>query len=365
MNKIKKTKRLILSFALIFIFALSLAACAKTDIPTYYSYDDFSKYITLGEYKDLTYKNVEAKVPDKQVNEEIGYKLLENSTKKEIKEGTVAEDSVIKIDYEGTIDGKKEESATAKDQEIDIANSSFIDGFVESMVGRSVGDNYDVDLNFPEDYANEELRGKPVTFNITIKAIIESKVPELTDEYCKKYTEYDNVKDYKASVRKSLEDQAEKKAIDDRRTELFGKILDASKVVELPEKELAATKEKIIKTYHDLAEQYGMEYEEFLGSYTGMSEKDFNTQVDGAAENTVKQQLTVYALAKELDISISKKEYNEHLDKLLADAGYEDRDSFEKAAGTSIDDYADQQDLYSALLYQKVMDKIIEMSKPE
>ncbi|MBF1361412.1 MAG: hypothetical protein HXM76_06110, partial [Mogibacterium diversum] len=113
--------------------------------------------------------------------------------------------------------------------------------------------------------------------------------------------------------------------------------------------------------YKALAKKNDMSYEKYLKSSMGMSKKAFENQAKVAAKNTVKQELVLFALAKQYNIKVSDKEYKEYLDKLLKDAGYT-RSQYEKAAGMSIEKYADQNNLYDTMVYEKVMEKVLKDS---
>lgn len=345
------------------LMCLALTACGNSvEIPGDFGYDDFSQFVKLGEYKGLEYTEKNTKVTDKDVEDRIKTELEANPVTENIKKGTVKKTDKVNVDYEGKIDGKKADNATAEDQTIDIPNDSYIDGFKESMVGHKVGDTYTVDLSFPDDYSTTELQGKPVSFKITINYIVKVSTPELTDEYCAKNTEYKTVADYRKGVRKSLEEAAKANDIDEERSELFSKVLNASSFQKLPEKEVNDTVDNIKANYTRAAEQYGMSYEDYVKS-SGMSVEDFDKQLKTAAENTVRQELVVYSLSKELGVSVSKSEYNDYLNDLLKKAGYDDAKAFETAAGTSLAEYAEENYMYETMVYQKVMDKVMELGK--
>ena len=150
-------------------------------------------------------------------------------------------------------------------------------------------------------------------------------------------------------------------AASSEKQELFQKILNSSKIKKYPSKELKDAQKKMIDTYKALANKNDMSYEKYLKSSMGMSKKAFENQAKVAAKNTVKQELVLFALAKQYNIKVSDKEYKEYLDKLLKDAGYT-RSQYEKAAGMSIEKYADQNNLYDTMVYEKVMAKVLKDS---
>ena len=357
----KKRIARILIAVLIMTMAVSASGCSKSKVPKRYDYD-LSKYVKLGQYEGLEYEQEDRTVTDEDVRAEIDLMLEYESERVEKTEGTVKKDSVVNIDYEGSVDGETREEMTAEDQDVDIADSGMIPGFAEGLVGHKVGEEFDLPVTFPDPYLNDEsLSGKPAVFKIKINCLVEEVVPEYNEEYVKEHTEYETVEEYEASVRADLEASKNEEADDIEQGQIFQQILDNSEILEYPEKEMAERKEAMIQEYKDYAEMYGMEYSEFLEMFLGLDEESFDQQADEVIKNTVKQELVLYALAKELDIKVSDKEYSDFLDGLLEDEGL-DRESFEEETGQTIDEYAEDYNLYESYLYQLVMEKLMEMS---
>lgn len=340
-----------------------MTACGGAKVPNKYDYNDFSKYIKLGEYKGLAYDKVAVTVSNAEVQEHILNVVRSSSSTEEIKEGTVAADSVVKIDYTGKIDGKKFKGGSAENYQLSMAESNFIAGFAEQIVGHKVGETFDIKVTFPKNYSNnQDLAGKEAVFTIKVKALVKTVTPEYDEEFVKKNTEYKTKAEYEKSVRKQLGKDKKSQAASAEKQQVFQQILASSTVKKYPEKEYKAAYDKIVKTYKDLAKASDTEYETYLKNNLGMSKKDFEAQAKTAAENTVKQQLVLYALAKEFKISISDSEYGEYLDKLLKEAGYT-ADQYEKAAGMSIEKYAEDNNLFETMLYEKVMEQVMKKSK--
>ena len=240
----------------------------------------------------------------------------------------------------------------------------MIDGFSEGIVGHKVGDKFDLKLKFPKDYSNKDVAGKNVVFTVKVKAIGKTNTPEYNDAFVEKNTKYKNTSEYEKSIRTKLEKENEATAEKNAYSEVFAKILKDSEVKKYPEKELDASKESMKETYKNLAKQYNLEYEDFLKQYMKMDEKSFNKQVDAYAKNSVKQQLVMRQLAKELDVTVTDEEYNEYLQALLKQNGMTE-DSFEEQSGTSLKEYAQQNNMYEGLLYEKIMKHVMKLSKAE
>ena len=358
-------KRLIYSKILISVtitvMMICMSSCGnKISIPDDYNYDDLSAYIKMADYKGIEYTKITGDVSDDEVKAYIDDKLASGETE-QIKEGTVEKDSVVNIDYEGSIDGVKFDGGTAQDQELDIANSTYIKGFAEAIVGHKVGETFDIDVVFPEDYGKEELNGKPAVFKITVNYLVGKKKAEFNDEWVKNNSDYKTTEEYEKSVRDELSQQKLSTADNDQKTEVFNKIIEGSEIVEYPEKELKARTEQIRNLYADYAKQSGMELDEFLSSQMGMDADQFNTMTEETAKTTVKQELALYSIRDAESIKTDQAGYDKFIEDMLKNAGLTE-DKFKEQNGKTVAEYANESNLYTSYLYQEVMNKVMEYS---
>ena len=146
-----------------------------------------SDYVTLPDYKSIVVPKENYTPTEADIENEIKQLLASYSTTKEVKEGVVADGDTLNIDYVGSIDGVEFEggSTGGNGTEVTIGVTQYIDDFLQQLIGHEVGENFDIEVTFPENYGKEELNGKDAVFNITINSIIETIVPELTDKFCK------------------------------------------------------------------------------------------------------------------------------------------------------------------------------------
>lgn len=352
----------VIIFVIALISMLALTACGGAKVPKDYNYDDFSKYIKLGDYKGIAYTKTPSEVTDEELQKYIESALQKSQTKQELKEGTVQGDSVVNIDYVGKVDGKKFDGGTAEGVELNIAKNSFIEGFASAIIGHNVGEKFDIEVTFPENYSNRDLAGKPAVFTIKLNAIVQTKEAEFNDEFVKKNSKFNNTEEYKANAIKLLtkNKKAQAEAMD--KQNLFNKITQSSKVKKYPEAELKERREQFIKTYKDSAKSAKLTYKKYIRKNFGIGVKEFEKQAKEQAKQQVAQELVIYALADKLDIKLDRKAYNEELNSMLKKAGYTKK-TYKKATGTSIEDYANEKNLYVAVLYDKVMDKVMDKAK--
>jgi len=360
-----KTKLLkkFICLSVITVMVITATSCgAKAAIPDDYKYDDLSEYIKLGEYKGLEYTKITGDVSDDEVKSYIDDKLASSEETEEIKEGTVKEDSIVNIDYVGSIDGVEFEGGAAQGVDLDIANSGYIAGFAEGIVGHKVGETFDLHVTFPEDYGKEELNGKDAVFKTTINYLVKKKKAEYTDDWVKNNTDYKTKEEYEKSVKDELSEQKLSSADTNEKSEVFNQIFASSEVIKYPEKELEARTEMIKNMYASYAKQSGVELDEFISSQMGMDADQFNQLAEQSAQEAVKQELILYSIKDKENIEANQAGYDEFIKKQLESAGYTE-DSFKEANdGKTIYEYANENNMYASYLYSVVMDKVMEYS---
>ncbi|MBK5253314.1 MAG: trigger factor [Peptostreptococcaceae bacterium] len=361
MSNVKKITMGLVLLALVVVLILVFrndSTSAKS-----YDYDDFSEYITVGDYKSVGYEVEEAVITDEEVQAQIQENLTAAQVTNELTEGVLTEEDTANISYVGKIDGEEFDGGSAENYSLDLANSTFIDGFAEGLVGKTIGDTVSIDLTFPDDYSSEDLAGKDVVFDVTINSRTVVTVPEYDEAFIKESSDYDNKKDYEKNLKATMLEDKIAANENEAQTNMFLTILDSSEIVEYPEKELTEAKESSIQMYKTIAEEYGMEYETFVEEQMGVSVEEFEVQASEYAESVVKQNLVIYSIAKDEGISVTDKEYQQFLDDALEEAGY-DRESFKAANNDEdIEVYAEENDFYSKMLMETVIDKLVEYNK--
>ncbi len=359
---VKDCKIKVLALVLMLMTAL-LSSCGGDGlaIPDEYNYDDFSQFIKLGEYKGLEYEDMKAQVSEEELQQSINEMLSESADSRQVKKGTVREDSKINIDYCGSIDGVEFDGGSAEDVDVDMADNNFIDGFAEGILGHEAGTTFDIHVTFPENYGAEELAGQDAVFSITVNYIEEESYPEYNDEWVKNNTDFDSVEEFEKSLKEEILNNKAADSVNDQRAELFNMVIDGSEVIEYPETEYNNRYNKIVETYKNYAMSSDVEWADYLSDEMGMTEEEFDEMAVRTAKSAVKQELVLHAIGAAEKIVPSKDDYRSYLDKLLEDAGYT-ADKFKEDKGVTIEQYAEQNDLYTALLYENVMDKVMEYS---
>lgn len=255
------------------------------------SVDDVSKYVTIGQYKGLSFdKSVEA-VTDDMVDGRIKEELQNKA--EEVTEGSVQNGDVVTINYVGTKDGVAFDGGTANNYELTIGSGTFIDGFEDGIIGMKKGQTKDLDLTFPEEYSSEELAGQEVVFKVTLQSF--KRAPELTDDWAAKNTDCKTAEEYRKEIRTTLEDEAKTSAQNTLRETAWNTVLSASEVKEYPQDDLDTAKTEFKTLYENYAKQGDMTLEDFVKAQ-GISMDDFEEQSSQYAEYKVKQNLIVQGI---------------------------------------------------------------------
>ena len=329
-----------------------------------YNYD-LSKYVKVGNYKGLEYTSQKASVTDEEVDVEIQRRLQKAAKTENSKTGKVKNGDTINISFVGKIDGKEFEGGSSESTDITVGTTQMIDGFVEGLIGKNVGESVTLNLKFPDDYGKTDLQGKAVEFKVTINSKKKISVPKLNASFVKKNSKYKTVKEYKEGVKKELLNQKQKSIDSTVKQELWSRIINKSKAKKYPEKELneaMSQANKLEESYKAQAQNYGMEWETYLKTVMRTDKKGFEKLKQEYAKNIVFNRMVMYSIARSENISLSNREYKKEILKILEDNGY-DEESFKKAFGKDIETYADEQNWRQKILFDKVLDKVMKDGK--
>ena len=356
-------KKLITTLMILTMCVTLLTGCGaeyKLDIGPYtdLKYDEL---VTLPDYSEFEVSAPEIEVTDENIDAEIEARLEEASNEtEEITEGKVEKGDTVKIDFKGTLeDGTSLPGMSAEDYELTLGAASMIDGFQEGLYGATIGELNTLNLEFPDPYTvNEELSGKKVTFEITVKSKSVPIQAELNEEFFDTNSEgkAKTEEEYRAFIKEYLTDKLTTEAVYTAQTDLYYQITDSSEVVTYPEEALTYEREKIVNQYKEYAEQNGQEWVDFVTEYFG-SEEDFNAQIEEYVSSVTGKKLVAYALAAKEGVKISDKEYSDKLNEYLENFGT-DKDTFQTQTGMSIVEYTDMYELPLNMHLDKTLEKI-------
>ena len=349
-----KKRLLFTGFCVVLIcgICLGMSSCGEKAPYQGLNLDD---YLKVPEYKGLEIEPYEIKVTDADVLERVQQGLQQAGKDQKLKKGDELEEGdTAKIDYEGKIDGKAFENGSAKDFDLELGSDTFIDGFEDGLIGKKVGEKVSLNLKFPKDYGKAEYAGKDVVFDVNIKSATRKDVPEYTEEYVKKNTDYKSKAEYEKNLRKQIKSEKEEQAKNEQRTSLWSDLLAETKVSKYPETELKAYKEVYSKQIDSMAEQYGMERSELLKQYYGTDdEKKVDALIEDSAKGLIKQEMLVEYIADKEKLTYTDKD-KEALIENIKQQGYDD-ESVKEYTGRTMDEYA-----HINLQYKNVIDFLME-----
>lgn len=270
--------------------------------------------VELGDLSKLEIEKVDAEVTDEDVEKEIERKLKENSTKNEVKDRAAKDGDETTINFEGFVDGVAFEGGKGENYPLVLGSGSFIPGFEDQIVGHEIGESFDVNVTFPENYQAEDLAGKEAVFKCDLLGIKETVIPELDDEYVSDTTDFETVAEFKEDVKKQVTERKEKAAEQEKQEKAIDKLVEMS-TVELPEPMIVYQQEKMVDNFGQQLMYQGMNLEQYL-NMTGQTRDDMRDQVRPEAEKQIKRSLVIEAVANEQGFEVTDDEVAEEMEKM-------------------------------------------------
>ena len=345
-------KKRIISAVLCLVLIATFTACKKTDTTKetsaddqiFYNYADLSQYVTLAdEYKGLTVEIFDTSATDEEIDNAV-QSWMNEMTFSEVADKAAEMGDVVIIDYVGKMDGEAFDGGSADDQEFVLGDGGYIAGFQEGIVGMKAGESKDVDVTFPDPYeSNPDYAGKPAVFTITVKTVKKTVEPELSDEFLGKYSEdYKTVESLRAAHKDTIEMNKKNAETTKNANNVLRAIAEKSEIKSIPERELASAKKNIQSTVENYYQQYTMfgvfsgTIEEFVKAFFDSGNDKEITDIDAyyaeQAEEQVRMELIVAAVAKAEGLTTSDEEYNKLADA-YEDYGYDSKENFVETVG--------------------------------
>ena len=269
--------------------------------------------ITLGDYKSVKVEKEALDVNDEKVNAEIEIMRSNAGKLKEVADDEAAKDKdVANINFEGFVDGEAFDGGKAKGFDLTLGSKSFIDTFEDQIIGHKKGDEFDVNVTFPEEYHAENLKGKPAVFKIKLNSIKRKEEAELNEDLAKELG-YDSVEDLKAKTKENLTKREETRI----ENEYKGKVVDA--VVEgvnfeIPEAIVEREIQFQINRFAQQLQMQGMSLNQYF-EMTGQNIEKMRESIKESAEKSVKRDLVLNEIAKVEKVEATEEEVNAELDR--------------------------------------------------
>ncbi len=262
--------------------------------------------IELGEYKGIEIEGEKADVTDEDLDKELKGIQERNSRLLTVEDRAAENGDIAVIDFEGFLDGKAFEGGKAESYNLELGKGNFIPGFEEQIVGHNVGDEFDINVTFPEDYHAKDLAGKPTVFKIKIHEIKKQELPTLDDEFAKDVSEFDTLEEYKKDLKDKLIEAAKQRAEANNENKIMSKIIESVKA-EIPEAMFKHKIEEIIREFEYRLQAQGLDTRSYM-QYTGLDEEGFKNTFRPQAEQQIKLRLALEKISKLENIVPSKED---------------------------------------------------------
>lgn len=276
--------------------------------------------VELGEYKGIQIEKFSTEVSDEDVQQQLVSMLDRQADMVEAEEGAAVENgNFITLDFKGTVDGVAFQGGESKDYPLEVGSNSFIPGFEEQLVGMKVGEEKDVNVTFPEEYHSEELKGKAAVFACKVNSIKKKVLPALDDEFAKKASTFQTLDELKADLRQKLEKSAASRAESNKREAALAKVCENAKV-DIPAVMIENRVESMIQQMALNLESQGMKLEQYL-QYAGMDITKLRENYKASAENNVKLDLVLEAVAKAEGVKVEAEDLDREIEAMAVSYG--------------------------------------------
>lgn len=310
----------------------------------------------LGDYTKIEVDKMEVNVTDEEVERALESERQKNAVIREIDDRMAQDGDEVTIDYVGTKDGVAFEGGSAEKQKLTLGSHSFIPGFEEQVVGHGVGEEFDISVKFPEDYAAKELAGADADFHIVLHGIAVKELPEADDEFAQDVSEFDTIEEYKNDLKKNLEEsraQQNRAMQENQAIEELVKISD----VKVPEVLIEEQIDQELRNMAQQLQQMGLSMEQYI-SYTKANFEEMREHYRPAAESRVAGDLVLNSLVEKEKVEVTEEEIETELNRLAGLYGAQDAEDFIKRVKESGNDSLVADDLKKKKALDILMEKV-------
>lgn len=292
--------------------------------------------VELGQYTDLEFEKQKVKVENSEVDEEINKARNAAGRWQEVTDRACKKGDTVNINYSGSVDGVKFEGGTAENQDLELGSGNFIPGFEEQVAGMKIGEEKDIELEFPKEYHAEQLAGKKAVFAIKLNEIREKILPELNDEFAKDVSEFDTLAEYKKSIKNKILKFKEEQADIELENNIIDKIASLSKV-KIPDIMIKQQIENMMQEFEYRLMYQGTSLGEYF-KYTNTTKEDLEKSYEKPAKKQVLNKLVMESIIKKEKITATEKDIEKEIKK-IAESNNKDYEEFRKTFKDSQIDY--------------------------
>ena len=268
--------------------------------------------VTLGEYKGVEVEKQNTEVLDEEVDAEIFKERESNSRMIDVEDRAVENGDTVNLDFEGFVDGEAFEGGKGEGYPLVIGSNTFIPGFEEQLIGANIDEEKEVNVTFPEDYQAEELKGKAAVFKCKVNRIQKKELPEVDDEFAKDVSEFDTLEEYKADIKKNLEQ--EKDAQRAKEDAVINKIIETSEM-DIPDAMVDAQIDQMADDFGRRMQSQGLSLEQYF-QFTGLTMEKLRDELKPQALKRIQTRLVLEKIAEVEDIQPTDEQVDEEIAKM-------------------------------------------------
>lgn len=313
--------------------------------------------VKLGEYKNMSVEVEEYVTPADAFDKSLNGLMQRHASFKLVVDRASKDTDVVVIDFDGYVEGEKIRGGAADNYPLDLANSNFIPGFAEQLVGKKIGEEFEINVDFPKDYHEKKVAGKPAVFKINLKEIKEKAIPELTDEFAQKVGPFKTVEDLKADIQNFLDFTKKNEEKKSSEVAIFDKVLTGVKV-DIQESMIEKETQTLLNEYKQRVLSQGFSWEDAIEA---QGYDNLMQEVKKDAFIRIRNSLVIDKIAQEENIKIDHTD----LDKKLAEV----ESSYKIDKAELIKQLKQNPAMFTSLsqqaLNEKVMDFLAENNKVE
>ena len=273
--------------------------------------------VTLGQYKGVEVQKTKSEVTEEDIETEIKRAREKNSRLITVEDRGVEDGDQVTIDFDGSVDGKRFEGGKAEDYPLTIGSHTFIDNFEEQLIGKTTGEECEVNVTFPAEYHVEELKNKPAVFKVKVKEIQRKELPEANDEFASEVSDFDTMEEYKKDLSEKLHAEkieAAKTADEDK---VVAKVIENA-TMEIPDQMVEEQVNGMVNDYARRLESQGISFKQYV-EITGMTAEKIGEQMKPQAIKRIQTRLVLEAVVKAENIQADDAAVEEQFDKMAAD----------------------------------------------
>ena len=273
--------------------------------------------VTLGEYKGVEVQKTKSEVTEEDIETEIKRAREKNSRLITVEDRGIEDGDQVTIDFDGSVDGKRFEGGKAEDYPLTIGSHTFIDNFEEQLIGKTTGEECEVNVTFPAEYHVEELKNKPAVFKVKVKEIQRKELPEANDDFASEVSDFDTMEEYKKDLTEKLQAEkieAAKTADEDK---VVAKVIESA-TMEIPDQMVEEQVNGMVNDYARRLESQGISFKQYV-EITGMTAEKIGEQMKPQAIKRIQTRLVLEAVVKAENIQADDAAVEEQFDKMAED----------------------------------------------